>query len=222
MAQALKFVRKLPGRNLPVRRVAWVVLVGALGIVGLQFLAGHKAQPAKPANREPDKKAVDLSAVFRGLRPCAGDCMTPPRIGFRWTFDASRLPAPGEPAAASGGVASGSTTSSTGPAQDRDVAARSLRDAGSAGVSKASIMPGFLTGADSIRVPGFGRHDVRYRIHVLGAGGKTEIVTETDQPRVTLNLTAGFPIGECQWWVEALLPGRDPVCSPREKFTLQR
>ncbi len=236
MRQPFRLMNKLPRRDLPVRRLALFVFVGALGVVGLRFLAGHQTAAPKRPTPEPDKKALDLTAVFRSLRPRAGDLMAPPRIGFRWVFDPSRLQAAPAQAGSAAAQPAGDTASGTGslasgdsqPVQTTPAAAEPARlkrrgRTAASTAARASLMPPFLSG-DSLRLPNFGSRDpqVRYRVHLLGPGGKTEIVTETDEPRVTLNLTRAFPPGECEWWVEAILPGRAPVASPREKFTLQR
>jgi len=97
----------------------------------------------------------------------------------------------------------------------------SFEDAGAAdGVVHASFMPPLRATADTtVAMAGKG---IRFLLHILGPGGKPEITKETLTPEVQLSLKEGFPEGECEWWVEALVPGAEPITSPRKKFVLDR
>jgi hypothetical protein len=89
---------RLPGRNNQVVRLAVLVVLGILGILGARtlFQGRPNTVPVPPAAPGTDSLGVTNAAAFRGLRPREGDKMTPPRIGFRWTWnpDSARV-APG-------------------------------------------------------------------------------------------------------------------------------
>lgn len=93
--------------------------------------------------------------------------------------------------------------------------------AGDSGAAEqASFVPSsFLSGADSIRAAG--TNAIRFLLHLVGPGGRPEIVRETTASEINLDLKGKLPAGECEWWVEAKLPGHDPVCSGKERFVLQ-
>jgi hypothetical protein len=90
---------------------------------------------------------------------------------------------------------------------------------GDATVAQASLVPPFLSDTDSMKAAG--THAVRFLLHLVGPGGKPEIVRETTTQEVRLDLKDGFPVGECEWWVEARMPGGTSVCSDRQRFVLK-
>lgn len=178
-------IRDWPRRDLPVRRLALLVFLGALGFLGVR-LASHSAPTAKPS-LEPEATPTN-AGTFSELRPRTGDHMALPRIGFRWTFD---------------GQAASPKSASTRPGASKNI-------------SQASMVPRFLSGSDSSREDGA----VRYVLHLAGPGGTPEITKESSEPSLRLNLKKDFPTGECEWWIEAFVPGQPPATSPRERFTL--
>jgi hypothetical protein len=87
---------------------------------------------------------------------------------------------------------------------------------GDSSPSQASMMPSFFNRSDSTDAQG-----IKYVLHVVGPGGQ-EITRETAKPNLRLNLKKNdLPPGECEWWVEACVPGLPPVASPREHFVLK-
>jgi hypothetical protein len=95
----------------------------------------------------------------------------------------------------------------------------SLEGTDGAPVSQASLVPPFFTHTDSMKAAG--SHAVRFLLHLVGPGGKPEIVQETTTQEMRLDLKNGFPVGECEWWVEARMPGGTSVCSDRQRFVLK-
>jgi hypothetical protein len=90
---------------------------------------------------------------------------------------------------------------------------------GGSTATQASLVPPFLSDTDSMKAAG--TEAVRFLLHLVGPGGKPEIVKETTTQEIRLDLKNGFPVGECEWWVEALLPGGNSVCSDRQRFVLK-
>jgi hypothetical protein len=181
MKRSLSLIRGLPKRDLPARRLAVLLFLGALGFLGARLFPANSGLVSKPSNPQPDK--TPTTSLFSGLRPKAGDHMTLPRLGFRWSFEMT----PGSPR----------------------------------GVSQASIMPRFRSSSDSSNGTGT-RGNIRYVLHLVGPGGQPEITKESSEPELRVNLKKDFPPGDCEWWVEALIPGQPPVASEREKFTLSK
>jgi hypothetical protein len=79
-----------------------------------------------------------------------------------------------------------------------------------------SVVPPFFSKRDSTRNGG----TIRFVLHLIPAGGGAEVTKEADRDGVRINLSKSFPPGECEWWVEAVVPGEAPVVSPREHFVL--
>jgi hypothetical protein len=144
-------------------RGAGLVLLGVLGVAVVRaLLPGRTAFEATPAlTSAADSLAVTDPKAFRSLRPRVGDKMTPPRIGFRWTWvpDSARATVPA--------------------------------------------------------------NQVKFRVHLVSSDGTHEITRQVGDSRVHVNLRDDFPTGDCQWWVEALVPGWPSVCSARETFLLE-
>jgi hypothetical protein len=171
-------------REVPPGRLVLLVLVSAIGFVGAHLFPGHSPTSARSAIPKPEQPAAAPCATLDSLRPRAGDHMTLPRVGFRWSFN----PTPGS----------------------------------SPTISKASMIPSFLSGTDSVSTRP--RLDIspRFILHLLGPGGHPEITKETSATEVRLNLTKGFSPGDCEWWVEALIPGAQSITSARERFALSQ
>jgi hypothetical protein len=62
---------------------------------------------------------------------------------------------------------------------------------------------------------------VKFRVHLVSSDGGHEVTRQSAESRAHVNLRDGFPIGECQWWVEALVPGYPPVRSAKQTFLLE-
>jgi hypothetical protein len=180
MKRSLSLIRKLPRRDVPARRLAVLLFLGALGLLGFRFVSTQAGHPAKPATPRPGGSPTPAASFFAGLRPRLGDHMTLPRIGFRWAFDPSG------------------------------------KDAQN--VTQASLVPSFLARPDSA-ASAMGEK-VRYVLHLLGPGGAPEVTKESSESSLRMNLRKDFPTGECEWWVEAYVPGQPPLVSPKERFVL--
>jgi len=63
---------------------------------------------------------------------------------------------------------------------------------------------------------------VRFRIHLQGPSPAIEITRETSSSNLNVNLADSFPLGECEWWVEALMPIGPSLLSQRERFLLEQ
>jgi hypothetical protein len=62
---------------------------------------------------------------------------------------------------------------------------------------------------------------VKFRVHLVSSDGAHEVTRQVSESQTHVNLRDTFPVGECQWWVEALVPGHPPVRSARETFILE-
>jgi hypothetical protein len=63
---------------------------------------------------------------------------------------------------------------------------------------------------------------VKFRVHLVSCDGAHEVTRQVTESRAQVNLREEFPTGRCQWWIEALAPGRPPIRSGRETFLLER
>lgn len=63
---------------------------------------------------------------------------------------------------------------------------------------------------------------VRFRVHLVSSDGAHEVTRQVTESHTQVNLRDTFPTGECQWWVEALVPGRRPIRSAKETFLLEQ
>jgi hypothetical protein len=164
MMRRILALPRLRGGRHTVPRVAGLVLLGAMGVLGARaFFHGvpnTKPVPAPPPGR--DSLGVSDPGAFQGMRPRAKDKMTPPRIGFRWSWtpDSARAAVP--------------------------------------------------------------LKQVKFRVHLLSSDGVHEVTRSVAESQTHVNLRDTFPIGECQWWVEALVPGYPPVQSAKETFLLEQ
>ena len=79
---------RLRGGRHDVSRVVGLLLLGVLGVFGVRAYL-RAAPDTKPVLAPPpgaDSLGVSDPGAFRGMRPRADDKMTPPRLGFRWTW----------------------------------------------------------------------------------------------------------------------------------------
>jgi hypothetical protein len=184
MRRALLLMQKVLRCAVPARRLVVLCFLGALGMIGIHMLPARGPAPAGPPTPTPQKGSpAPVAGEFSGMRPHAGDHMTPPRLGFRWKY---ALPE---------------------------------RSAAEGAPRQASMVPPFFSRLDSSAA---GREGVRFTLHLLGPGGGPEITREARSGGVRLNLKGALSPGECEWWVEAAVPGQAPVSSPRERFILTR
>jgi hypothetical protein len=149
-------------RTLRPGRVVLVVILGLLGTLGARMLSGRAHGPRAAGDEAAPSRAPADASLFAGLRPGPGDRMTPPRIGFRWSFDLPRALA-------------GRASQATGAAGERP--------AGS--VSQAGLRFRFVGRGDSVGGPH--GETIRFRIHLAGADG-APLVTETLETHATLDL----------------------------------
>lgn len=66
-----------------------------------------------------------------------------------------------------------------------------------------------------------GADGVRFRLHIQGPDGVQEITRETGDTHLNVDLAPSFPLGECEWWVEAIRPGKPGLRSKAERFRLE-
>jgi len=207
MRNTAPWSRAWSGRAPGPRRLGLMVLLGVLGLLGIKMAAGPGLTPSPAPKNQPEPRSLSDSGLFSQLRPRAGDMMALPRIGFRWAFELARRD--------SGGRSDRSVTQGVAGALSR------MAGSGSTRTRQASLVPPILVPPDSTGTSG-DSGSVKFRFHLAGPGGSPEIDQETDRPEIQLTLTKDFPVGECEWWVEAIRPGLPVVTSPRERFTLQR
>lgn len=88
MTRKLLSPNRLHGGRHTVPRIAGLLLLGVVGVLGLRaFFQGApntKPVPTPPAGG--DSLGVSDAGAFHGMRPRADDRMTPPRVGFRWNW----------------------------------------------------------------------------------------------------------------------------------------
>jgi hypothetical protein len=87
MKRSVSLIRTLPRRDIPARRLATLLFLGTLGLLGIRLLSGPAAHTAKPSAPRPNDAPASTVSPFAEMRPRPGDHMTLPRIGFRWVFD---------------------------------------------------------------------------------------------------------------------------------------
>ena len=63
--------------------------------------------------------------------------------------------------------------------------------------------------------------EVTFRVHLRGRDGALEITRQTQESHLNVDLGPNYPLGDCEWWVEALRPGLPAVRSRPELFSLQ-
>jgi hypothetical protein len=164
MTRKLLALPRLRGGRHTVPRVAGLILLGVLGALGLRssFQGAPNTKPVPMPPPGTDSLGVSDPGAFHGMRPRAEDKMTPPRIGFRWSWtpDSARATVPGR--------------------------------------------------------------QVRFRVHLISSDGTQEVTRSVSESQTHVNLRDTFPFGECQWWVEALVPGHPPVRSAKETFVLEQ
>ena len=98
MTRKLLAPLRLGGRRHTVPRIAGLLLLGVLGVLGMRAL--FQGAPSTESEPMPlpgtDSLGVSEPGAFHGMRPRADDKMTPPRIGFRWSWtpDSARAAVP--------------------------------------------------------------------------------------------------------------------------------
>jgi hypothetical protein len=164
MTRKLLALPRLRGGRHTVPRIAGLLLLGVLGALGVRAFF-HGAPTTNRAPTPPsgtDSLGVSDPGAFRGMRPRADDKMTPPRIGFRWSW----------------------TPDST-----------------------RAVVP---------------LKQVKFRVHLVSSDSTHEVMRSVTESQAHVNLSDTFPLGTCQWWVEALVPGHPPVRSATETFVLEQ
>jgi hypothetical protein len=164
MTRKLLALPRLSGGRHTVPRIASLLLLGVLGVLGaraiFQGAPNTKSVPMPPPGT--DSLGLSDPGAFHGMRPRADDKMTPPRIGFRWTWtpDSARAAVP--------------------------------------------------------------LKQVKFRVHLISSDSTHEVTRSVTESQTHVNLRDTFPVGTCQWWVEALVPGHPPVRSGKETFVLEQ
>ena len=163
MTRTLFSLPRLRGGRHTVPRVAGLLLLGVLGVLGVRAIyeGAPNTKPMPPPLPGTDSVGVTDPGAFHSMRPRAEDKMTPPRIGFRWSWTADS--------------------------------------------ARAAVPVG----------------QVKFRVHLVSSDGTHEITRSVTDSEAHVNLGDTFPIGKCQWWVEALVPGHPPVRSATETFVLE-
>ncbi len=69
-------------------------------------------------------------------------------------------------------------------------------------------------------VQGVEVEEIRFVVHVAHPSGEPHDTLGTWHSEAVMNLHPDFRPGDCTWWVEAILPDRSVIQSPRSDFTL--
>jgi hypothetical protein len=60
-----------------------------------------------------------------------------------------------------------------------------------------------------------------FRVHLRSVERGVEVTRDTRESSLNVDLAPSYPLGPCEWWVEAIRPGHPVIRSRSESFRLE-